>query len=70
MYSAKVVFTLRLPHQQGVFVRLTEHQAVEGVFVRAQGVDGGATVVHNAVQQAECGGGAAHLAHADVDADV
>ena len=38
-YSAKLLFTQRLPHQQRVFVRLTEHQAVERVLVRAQGVD-------------------------------
>lgn len=68
-YSAKLLLTQGLPHQQWVFVRLTEHQAVEGVLIRAQGVDGGTAVVDNAIQQAEFGGGTTHLAHADVDAD-
>lgn len=53
-----------------MFVGLTEHQAVERVLVRAQGVDGGAAVVDYAVQKAESGGGTTHLPHADVDADV
>lgn len=68
--SAELLLTLRLPHQQGVFVGLAEHQAVEGVLVGAQGVDGGPAVVDDAVQQAESGGGTPHLAHPDVDADV
>lgn len=37
--------------------------------VGAQGVDGGTAVVDDAVQKAEFGGRAAHVAHADVDAD-
>lgn len=53
-----------------MFVGLTEHQAVERVLVRAQGVDGGTAVVDDAVQKAEFGGGTTHLAHSDVDADI
>lgn len=37
--------------------------------VGAQGVDGGTAVVDDAVQKAEFGGRAAHVAHADVHAD-
>lgn len=44
-----LLLTQPTPHQQGVFVRIAEHQAVEGVLVRAQGVHGGTAVVHNAV---------------------
>lgn len=53
-----------------MLVGLTEHQAVERVLIGAQGVHGGTAVVDNAVQQAELWGGTAHLAHADVDADL
>lgn len=63
------LFTQRLPHQQRVLVGLTEHQAVERMLVRAQGVDGGAAVVDDAVQQAQLGGRAPRGTHADVDAD-
>lgn len=68
-HSADLLLTQRLPHQQRVFVRLGEHQAVEGMLVGAQRVDGGTAVVDDAVQQAEFGGRTAHGAHADVDAD-
>lgn len=68
-YSAELLLTQRLPHQQRVFVRLTEGQAVQRMPVGAQGVDGGTAVVDDAVQEAEFGGRAAHVAHADVDAD-
>lgn len=69
LYSAELLLTQRLPHQQRVFVRLTEHQAVERMLVRAQRVDGGTAVVDDAVQQTELGGRTAHGAHANVDAD-
>lgn len=67
-HSAEL-FTQRLPHQQRVFVRLAENQAVERMLVRAQRVDGGTAVVDDAVQQAEFGGRTPRGAHADVDAD-
>lgn len=69
LYSAELLLTQRLPHQQRVFVRLTEHQAVQRVLVRAEGVDGGTAVVDDAVQQTEFGRRTAHGAHADVDTD-
>lgn len=53
-----------------MFVRLTEHQAVERVLVGAQGVDGGTAVVDKTVQQAEFGGGSTQLTHTDVNADI
>lgn len=68
-HSAEFLLTQRLPHQQRVFVRLAERQAVQRMLVRAQRVDGGAAVVDDAVQQAQFGGRAAHVAHSDVDAD-
>lgn len=40
-----------------MFVGLTEHQAVERVFVGTQGVDRRTAVVDDAVKQAEFGGG-------------
>lgn len=70
MRSADLLLAQRPPHQQRVFIGLAQHQAVERVLVGAQRVDGGSAVVHDAVQQAEFGGGTAQLAHADVNADV
>lgn len=69
-FSAELLVTLRLPHQQRVFVRLTERHAVERMLVRPQGVNGGAAVVDNAIQQAQFRGGATHLTDADVNADI
>lgn len=40
------------------------------MLVGAQRVDGGTAVVDDAVQETEFGGRTAHVAHADVDADV
>lgn len=53
-----------------MFVGLVERQAVERALVGAQRVDRGSAVAHDAIQQAEFGGGTAHVSHADVDADV
>lgn len=72
-YSAGLLLLLLTqpaPHQQGVFVRIAEHQAVERVLVRAQRVHGGAAVVHNTVQQAEFRGRTTNVAHANVDTDI
>ena len=66
----KLLVAEGLPHQQRVLVGLAEGQAVDRELVRAQGADGGAAVVDDAVQQAELGRGAPQVAHADVDADV
>lgn len=68
--AKRLLAVCRLPHQQRVFVGLAEHQAVERVLVRAQGVDRGSAVVDDAVQETEFGRRATHLAYANVDADV
>lgn len=69
-YSAKLLLAQRIPHQQWVFVGLAEHQAVERVFVGAQGVDRGSAAVDDTVQQAEFGRRTTHLTHANVDAYI
>lgn len=68
--SHHLLLAVCVSHQQGVFVGLGQRHTVERELVGAQGVDGGAAVVDEAVEQAELGRGPSQLAHADVHAHV